>query len=265
MKICNNYLTKNPCYVRNYKRTDARDIKFQENGPQGLMLHSVGCAQPSAMAFCVRWDSSSYSRACVHAFIDAHSGTIRQTLPWNYRGWHAGKNAGNNRYIGVEMCESGAIKYISGSRFIVLDSKQALRDARTAYKAAVDLFAYLCALYEIDPLKGILSHAEGHSAGVASNHGDPEHYWRGVGAPYTMDLFRADVKRKMEDLKDARRVITPDGFLNVRKEPDADAKIIHVLRNRQLVKVLEDLPNGWCKVSKPTLNLVGYVNGKYLR
>lgn len=43
----------------------------------------------------------------------------------------------------------------------------------------------------------IISRKEGHARGVASNHGDPEHLWKGLGLSYTMDGFRKDVKETM--------------------------------------------------------------------
>lgn len=196
MQLVKNYLTQNPCYQYNISRADSRYITFQSRGPIGLMLHSVGCAQPSAEVFFSRWNKSSYTNACVHAFIDANSGTVYQTLPWNYRGWHGGGSS-NNTHVGVEMCESGAIRYTSGTRFVVTDSARAKADCARAYQAAVELFAMLCEQYKLDPLTKIVSHKEGYSQGIATNHGDPEHYWKGCGMNYTMDGFRADVKAKM--------------------------------------------------------------------
>ena len=63
MEIVKSLMTKNPCY------TAGRTITVK-----GLMLHSVGCAQPSAEVFIKQWNSPSYDRACVHGFIDATSG-----------------------------------------------------------------------------------------------------------------------------------------------------------------------------------------------
>ena len=185
MKIVQNILTKNPCYTAGKKIT-----------VKGLMLHSVGCPQPNALTFCKNWNSSSFSRACVHAFIDANNGTIYQTLPWNHRGWHGGGSS-NNTHIGVEMCEPGSIKYTSGSSFTCSDKAGARAAATRTYNAAVELFAYLCKEYKLDPLKNICSHKEGYKKGIASNHGDPEHLWKGLGLSYTMDTFRADVKKAM--------------------------------------------------------------------
>lgn len=43
----------------------------------------------------------------------------------------------------------------------------------------------------------VISHKEGHTRGIASNHGDPEHLWSQLGMGYTMDTFRKAVKTKM--------------------------------------------------------------------
>ena len=187
MNIIQSYLTNNPCYKA------GRKINVK-----GLMLHSVGCPQPKASVFVKNWNRAEYDRACVHGFIDANTGDIYQTLPWNHRGWHGGGSS-NNTHIGVEMCEPAAIKYTGGSSFTCSDRAAAQAAAERTYKAAVELFAYLCQQYGLDPLKDgvIVSHREGHARGIASNHGDPEHLWKGLGMSYTMDTFRAAVKAKM--------------------------------------------------------------------
>ena len=197
MTLIESYLTKNPCYTANVNKADNRYTTFQVRGPVGLMLHSVGCAQPNAQVFIKGWNKESYDKACVHAFIDANSGTVYQTLPWNYRGWHCG-GSGNNTHCGIEMCESGYITYINGYQFTVSDKTKAQADAKRAYKAAVELFAMICTLYDLDPLTQILSHKEGYAKGIASDHGDPEHYWKGLGMSYTMNGFRNDVKDAMK-------------------------------------------------------------------
>lgn len=197
MQIVESFLTQNPCYKANVERADARYRKFQDEGPKGLMLHSVGCAQPDASVFVNRWNKPTYTKACVHAFVDANSGVVMQTLPWNFRGWHGGGSC-NNTHIGVEMCESKHIKYTGGAKFSVIDKAKAQADARRAYNSAVELFAYLCEAYAIDPETGIVSHREGGKQGIASGHVDPEHYWHGLDLPYTMDGFRAAVKAKVD-------------------------------------------------------------------
>lgn len=198
LNIVENFITKNDCYVSNVNRIDSRYRIFQDRGPTDLMLHSVGCAQPSALVFAKGWNVPN-KEVSVHAFIDANEdGLVRQLLPWNFRAWHCG-GAANNTHIGVEMCESGYITYTGANKFTVRDRARAVADCQRAYHSAVELFAMLCKMFGLNPLNNICSHREGYYKGIASNHGDPEHYWNGLGMPYTMNGFRADVKQKMEE------------------------------------------------------------------
>lgn len=192
MKLVQSIMTKNPCYTAGRKIT-----------VKGLMLHSVGCPQPNASVFIKNWNTPSYGTACVHGFIDGNDGTVYQTLPWNHRGWHCAsgpKGSGNNTHIGVEMCEPASIRYTGGSSFTCSNLSAARASAKKTYEAAVELFAYLCKLYGLNPTADgvIISHREGHARGIASNHGDPEHLWNGLGMGYTMNTFRKDVKEKMQ-------------------------------------------------------------------
>lgn len=178
-------LTKNPCY------TEGRKIK-----PKGIMVHSTGANNPNLKRYVGpddgllgvniygnHWNRSGQS-VCVHAFIGKlKNGSIAtyQTLPWDHRGWHcgAGKNgSANNTHISFEICEDG------------------LKDVgyfNKVYQEAVDLCAYLCELYDLDPLADgvIIDHNEGHDRGLASNHGDISHWWPKHGK--SMDTFRAAV------------------------------------------------------------------------
>jgi len=191
MKIIESILTKNRCYQNGRKIT-----------VKGLMLHSVGCPQPSAKAFIDHWNSAQAS-VCVHAVIDGNDGTVYQTLPWNSRAWHCGsgnRGSGNDSYIAVEMCEPACIKYKSGANFTCSDMVTARAIAMRTYKAAVELFAMLCQKYKLNPLADgvILSHREGYLRGIASNHGDPTHLWTQLNMGYTMDGFRRAVKAAMD-------------------------------------------------------------------
>lgn len=192
MKLVQSIMTKNPCYTAGRKIT-----------VKGLMLHSVGCPQPNASVFIKNWNTPSYGTACVHGFIDGNDGTVYQTLPWNHRGWHCAsgpKGSGNNTHIGVEMCEPASIRYTGGSSFTCSNLSAARTSVKKTYEAAVELFAYLCKLYGLNPTADgvIISHREGHARGIASNHGDPEHLWNDLGMGYTMNTFRKDVKEKMQ-------------------------------------------------------------------
>ena len=72
----------------------------------------------------------------------------------------------------------------------------------------------LCKKFSLDPLADgvIISHKEGHSRGIASNHGDPEHLWSQLGMGYTMDTFRKAVKSAMDgsdENKETQDTVTP--------------------------------------------------------
>lgn len=190
MKIMEYLLTRNRCYQA-----------AKQNTKGGLMLHSVGCPQPSAQAFINSWNNADKS-VCVHAFIDANTGDVYQTLPWEYRGWHCGSGpngSGNNTHIGVEMCEPACIRYTGGACFTCSNVEEARAAVKRTYDSAVQLFAELCERFRFDPLADgvILSHEEGHKRGIASNHGDPVHLWDQLNMGYTMDGFRKAVKAAM--------------------------------------------------------------------
>jgi hypothetical protein len=185
VKIVQSIITNNDCYKVGKKIT-----------PKGLMLHSVGSPQPSAEVFVRVYNVPNLEKA-VHAFIDGNTGAVHQTLPWNHRAWHCG-GGGNSTHIGIEMCEPACIKYTHGSTFTCSDVPTARAVAQRTYDTAVQLFAHLCTTYRLDPMKDIISHAEGHALGIASNHGDPEHLWKGLSMGYTMDTFRKAVKATME-------------------------------------------------------------------
>ena len=183
MEIIKSILTNNPCYKAGKRIT-----------VKGLMLHSVGCPQPSAETFVRKWNRPEEARACVHAFIDGNTGKVYQTLPWDYRAWHGGGSS-NNSYIGVEMCEPACIRYTGGSAFVCSHRETALAVVKRTYDAAVELFAFLCEKFQLNPMADgvIISHKEGHDRGIASGHADPDHLWNGLQSGYTMDGFRRDV------------------------------------------------------------------------
>lgn len=223
MKLVESILTKNPCY------TAGRTITVK-----GLMLHSVGCPQPSALAFIKNWNSPSFDRACVHGFIDGNDGTVYQTLPWNHRGWHSGSSingSANNTHIGVEMCEPACITYVGGATFKCSDIATAKTVVERTYKAAVELFAMLCKQYGLNPLADgvIISHREGHARGIASNHGDPEHLWSQLEMGYTMDTFRKDVKSAIGDSENKKEGIQASVFAGL-SEKDAVSVIGELCR-----------------------------------
>ena len=97
---------------------------------------------------------------------------------WNHRGWHAGGDA-NNTHIGFEICEDNLTDRTYFNK---------------VYKEAVELAAYLCKQYKLTE-KNIIGHYEGYQKKIASNHGDPRHWFSKHGK--SMDTFRADVKKEL--------------------------------------------------------------------
>ncbi len=228
------------------------------------MLHSVGCSQPSARVFVQMWNSPSYGAACVHGFIDGNSGNIYQTLPGITGAGTAdlaGIGSGNNTHIGVEMCEPATIRYTGGGTFTCSNLADARACARRTYNAAVELFAYLCKEYGLNPMKDgvILSHAEGNARGIATNHGDPEHLWRGLALPYTMNTFCNAVKLKMEgktgtvqelakadtDQKADTQKPTAKKFYRVRKSWGDAASQLGAFESLELAKKRADQSKGY--------------------
>ncbi len=185
MNLKQNYLTQSGCYKAG-KRIPVK----------GLMIHSVGCPQPKADVFMKNWNRAEAS-ACVHAIVEP-DGDVYQILPWNHRGWHCGGGA-NNTHIGVEMTEPATIRYTGGSKWTETgDGENTKNHVLATYKYAVELFAYLCSQYNLDPLADgvVISHSEGCRRGIASNHGDVEHLWSKFGL--SMEQFRKDIKAAME-------------------------------------------------------------------
>lgn len=233
MNIVKQYSVNNDCYKANVNKKDSRYTTFQNRGPLGLMLHSVGCPQPKAEVFAKTWNKAGKSVA-VHAVLQAN-GTVYHCLPWNFRGWHAGGSA-NNTHIGVEMTEPDCIKYTGGSTFTCSNIPKAKAQVEGTYNTAVELFAYLCDKYGLDPMTDIISHKEGYKKGVASNHGDPEHLWKQLKTSYTMDTFREAVRAAMTGVSvkdDSNHVVNKNvlyrvqtGAYGVKKNADDQLKKI---------------------------------------
>ena len=184
MNLKQNYLTESGCYKAGKHIT-----------VKGLMIHSVGCPQPKADVFMKNWNRAEAS-ACVHAIVEP-DGDVYQLLPWEHRGWHCGGGA-NNTHIGVEMTEPATIKYAGGASWTETGNGENTKNHVFAtYQHAVELFAYLCGQFGLDPMADgvVISHSEGCKRGIASKHGDVEHLWSKFGL--SMEQFRKDIKAAM--------------------------------------------------------------------
>ena len=166
MQIIPAFVTQNKCYQAGAPLT-----------PRGIMLHSVGTPQPSAAVFARSFNQYQPGgvSVCVHAFAQA-DGTVYQTLPWEVQAWHCGRS-GNRTHLAFEICEDG------------LDDRAYFT---AVYREAVELTAYLCRRFGLDPLADgvVLDHAEGNRRGIASAHGDVAHWFPRFGK--SMDDFRRE-------------------------------------------------------------------------
>lgn len=204
MNLRKQLLTKNRCY-----QSGRRIV------PKGVMCHSTGANNPRVSRYVQPddgflglnknrndWNNPDVD-VCVSAFIgllkDGSIGTY-QTLEWDMRGWHSGKGrngSANNTHIGFEICEDGLDDAIYFNK---------------VYKEAVELTAYLCEMYNLDPLKDgvVICHKEGNQRGIASGHADVLHWLPRFGK--NMDTFRSDVDKLLKggvkvDVKTAKQIV----------------------------------------------------------
>lgn len=200
MNLLTCLLTNNLCYKAN-----------KQIIPKGIMVHSTGANNPNLKRYVQPYDNpdtpellallgvNEYHndwnhtdrQACVHAFIgklaDGSIATV-QTLPWYWRGWHAGTGttgqSANNTHISFEICEDD------------LTDKNYFEQTKNE---AVELVAMLCKLYDLNPMQDgvIICHQDGYKRGIAENHSDIYNWWPKFS--YTMDHFRVEVWNAMNE------------------------------------------------------------------
>ncbi len=199
MNLKKQILTNNECYKIGQKHI-----------VKGIIVHSTGANNPNLSRYVGPDDgllgvvnSNNWNQfrpnsrqVCVHAFIGKlKDGSIAtyQTLPWNMVGWHSGsghlgsfKNANNTGYIGFEICEDN----LTDQTYF-----------NSVYKEAIELCAYLCKEYKLNPISDIICHSEGYTKGIASNHADVMHWFPLHGK--SMDMFRQDVLKELTKLKNS--------------------------------------------------------------
>lgn len=137
--------------------------------------------------------------AWIGKLADGSVATV-QTMPWNYRPWGCGsgsKGSCNNGWIQFEICE---------------DSLNDKTYFEAVYKEAIELTAYLCKMYNLNP-KGYVKvsgvaipiltcHADAHKLGFGSNHSDINHWFSKYGK--SMQTVREDVAKLLSST-----VVTP--------------------------------------------------------
>ena len=156
--------------------------------PRGVMVHSTGANNP-------------YLRRYVQP-DDGELGKNRYDNDWNRPGLpvcvHAflGKKAGggiSDAAVGGAGLALRPVRQPDAPAFEICEDGLDDRAYFTAvYREAVELTAYLCRRFGLDPLADgvVLDHAEGNRRGIASAHGDVAHWFPRFGK--TMDDFRRE-------------------------------------------------------------------------
>lgn len=225
--------------------------------PKGVMIHSTGANNPMLRRYVQpakeddnyaglrnklgcnpngnHWNRPGVN-ACVHGFIgrlaDGKVAAV-QTLPWNRRGWHAGSGttrpSANDTHIAFEICEDG----LTDSNYFA-----------EVYQEAVELTAHLCELYGLNPLEPgvVLCHCEGHKLGMASNHGDVEHWFPRFGK--SMNTFRNHVAA---ELKKGREEMTQEQF--------------NEMMDRWLAQRAAEPASDWSKTERAWMEEMGLIRG----
>lgn len=205
---------------------------------KGVLWHSTGANNPNLKRYVQPSDSAAdkakmlkligtnanrndWNHITRQAGLNAWIGKLAdgtaaavQTMPWNYRPWGCGsgkKGSCNTGWIQFEICEDNL-------------TNRSYFDA--VYKEAVELTAYLCTLYGLDPMgtvtyQGvkvpvILCHQDSYRLGLGSGHADVYHWFNRYGKD--MDDVRRDVRDCMKEVNDLTkeetealiRKLTPD-------------------------------------------------------
>lgn len=179
------YATFSECYKIGKKRSGL---------PGGIIIHSTGAKNPylkryvldekrcgvnpykNYMGSDVAAQSGNTTTPHAVAGLDVNGEfAIAQILPYNMCCYGCA-GTGNQSHIQIEICE---------------DYENSKQYCTNILEMVAKWCAELCEEYKID-VDDIISHKEAHALGIASNHGDPEHWITAHG--YTMDDFREMVR-----------------------------------------------------------------------
>lgn len=226
--------------------------------PKGIVVHSTGANNPELRRYVGpddgllgknqynnHWNMPMSRKVGMHGFIGKlANGSVAtyQTLPWTHRAWHAGGKA-NDTHIGFEICE---------------DDLRSKTYFDRVYLEAVEFCAFLCTEYNLNPLAtGVLiGHYEGYKMGLASNHGDPDYWFKKHGK--SMESLRADVSKLMK-VQPKRKITT--GSVNLRKAPSVFYEVVGNLKKDTPINVLMTIGK-WSYVNSGTD--FGYIFNSYI-
>jgi hypothetical protein len=247
--------------------------------PLGVLWHSTGCNNPTLKRYVQPYETDANYNEMIALLgknqyktdwnhIDHQAGlnawigkladgsvTTVQTMPWNYRPWGCGsgsKGSCNSGWIQFEICEDD----LNNPEYF-----------ETTYKEACELTAYLCKMYNINPLgtvkqngvnvPTILCHADSYKLGFGSNHGDVMHWFPKYGK--TMDDVRHDVYALMQSDK----IITPPATIQpeVEEEEEMTQEQFNTMMNNWIAEQAKKAPGDWSADARAWGEKNGLING----
>ena len=233
MDIITAYATNNDCYKV------ARPMT-----PVGIVLHSTGANNPNLKRYvdCKsecgtnlygnHWNnpSSKIGKVCVHSFIgyDKNKNVrVANILPYTYAcwgcgtGWKGSYNYNPTGHIQIEMCE---------------DNLKNADYFNQMFVVAAEYCAMLCKQFNLSP-DTIVSHAEAHKQGYASNHSDCDH-WMKIHNK-TMNDFRALVESFL-NVSTKYIVRITASVLNVREDAGTNYKVTTTVKKNEAYTIVEE-------------------------
>lgn len=180
--------------------------------------------------------------------------TTIQSMPWDYKPWGCGGGC-NNGWIQFEICE---------------DNLKDPNYFNAVYKEAVELTAYLCKKYNLDP-KGtvsfsgkkvpvILCHADSHKLGLGSNHGDVMHWFPKYGK--SMETVRNDVAALLAADKPAPKPQPPKPPVsNIEEDVEMTQEQFNKMMNTWLIEQAKLEPGPWSAEARAWCEKNGIING----
>jgi N-acetylmuramoyl-L-alanine amidase CwlA len=171
---------------------------------------------------------------CVHSFIGYdknYNVRVANILPYNYACWGCGSgkygsyNYNPTGHIQIELCEDN------------LWNEEYFNEV---YRVAAEYCAMLCKKFNLQP-SSIVSHAEAHKKGYASNHADCDHWFTIHGK--TMGQFRSLVSSILgQSTKYLVRVTTD--ILNVRKGAGTNYPIVTTVKRNEVYTIVGEIVVG---------------------
>lgn len=160
-------------------------------------------------------------------------------MPWNFKPWgcSGGRNGScNDGWIQFEICEDNLCNPDYFDK---------------VYWEACELTAYLCKLYNIDPMgtvkhngvtvPTILCHQDSFRLGLGSNHGDIYHWFPKYGK--SMETVREDVSRLL------------------RGEAEVTQEQFNQMMDNYLIDLAKKEPSDWSQESRAYAESTGLIKG----